>query len=82
MNKVVKLPSTVTRHHTRMPSPESPSDRQFKCAGCKHVIKFFDQYAQVCTEFGRHYWHLHCYDRKRRRHLTLQEFDAWCRANT
>lgn len=74
-----KLPATVTRGHTYVPHFECTPQRQMRCAGCKGRINFMEQYTQVVTDFDRHYWHPHCYDRKPRRHLTVEEFGRWCR---
>lgn len=75
-----KLPAIVSRGHTRIPCPDGFTDRQMKCAGCKTVIKFFDPYVVVCTDYGRHHWHPHCYDRRPRKHVTLAQFNALCAA--
>lgn len=78
---MIKLPSIVTRGHTYVPCPEGTPARQMRCAGCKHPIKVLEQFVRVQTDFGRHHWHPVCYDRKKRRHLTLPEFDVWCKQN-
>lgn len=74
-----RLPAIVHRGRTYVPSPDCPPPRQMRCAGCKQKIKYMDGYTLVTTDYGRHPWHPHCYDRKPRRHLTLEEFNRWCR---